>query len=117
MPTYDYECKNCGYEFEYFQAMSEDPLDTCPECGGELRRLIGGGTGVIFKASGFYVTDNKKQTQKADGASGGNGSGDGSGNGTGEKKEKQESASSSGSGSSAEGGSTKSSTSAGTGKD
>jgi putative FmdB family regulatory protein len=60
MPTYDYECKDCGYEFEHFQRMSDEPLGTCPECGGALRRLIGGGTGIIFKGSGFYVTDNGK---------------------------------------------------------
>jgi len=60
MPTYDYECTECGYSFEYFQAMSDAPLDKCPECGGRVRRLIGGGLGVIFKGSGFYVTDNKK---------------------------------------------------------
>mgnify|MGYP006282963085 CR=1 FL=1 len=59
MPTYDYECKNCGHSFEHFQAMSEDPLAICPECGGALRRLIGGGSGIIFKGSGFYVTDNR----------------------------------------------------------
>lgn len=59
MPTYDYECKSCGYTFEYFQSMSDQPLTTCPQCGKEVRRLIGGGLGIIFKGSGFYVTDNK----------------------------------------------------------
>jgi putative FmdB family regulatory protein len=59
MPTYDYKCTECGHEFEHFQAMSDDPLQSCPQCGGLLRRLIGGGTGVIFKGSGFYVTDKK----------------------------------------------------------
>ncbi len=62
MPTYDYECTECGYTFEHFQAMSEAPLETCPECGGKVRRLIGGGLGIIFKGSGFYVTDNKKKS-------------------------------------------------------
>ncbi len=60
MPTYDYECTECGYSFEYFQSMSDEPLKTCPKCGGKVRRLIGGGLGVIFKGSGFYVTDNRK---------------------------------------------------------
>ena len=60
MPTYDYECNTCGYTFEAFQSMSDDPLTKCPECGKKVRRLIGGGIGVIFKGSGFYVTDNKK---------------------------------------------------------
>ncbi len=59
MPTYDYECKNCGHSFEHFQSMSDDPLAECPQCGGVLRRLIGGGSGIIFKGSGFYVTDNR----------------------------------------------------------
>ena len=60
MPTYEYECKSCGHSFEIFQAMSDDPLKDCPECGREVRRLIFGGTGVIFKGSGFYVTDKGK---------------------------------------------------------
>ncbi|MCF6336200.1 MAG: zinc ribbon domain-containing protein [Spirochaetales bacterium] len=59
MPTYDYKCKDCGKDFEYFQSMSDDPIKECPECQGSLRRLIGGGLGIIFKGSGFYVTDNK----------------------------------------------------------
>ena len=60
MPTYDYECKKCGHIFEMFQAISEEPLRECPKCGAEVRRLIGGGAGIIFKGSGFYVTDNPK---------------------------------------------------------
>jgi putative FmdB family regulatory protein len=59
MPTYDYECKACGHVFEHFQMMSDDPLKDCPKCGQEVRRLIGGGLGIIFKGSGFYVTDNR----------------------------------------------------------
>jgi len=65
MPTYEYECKTCGHAFEVFQAMSDQPLKDCPECGKEVRRLIFGGTGVIFKGSGFYVTD-KGKGSKAD---------------------------------------------------
>jgi len=57
MPTYEYECKSCGHSFEVFQSMSEEPLKTCVKCGKEVRRLIFGGAGVIFKGSGFYVTD------------------------------------------------------------
>lgn len=59
MPTYDYKCEKCGRTFEYFQSMSDDPLTICEECEGSLKRLIGGGLGIIFKGSGFYVTDNK----------------------------------------------------------
>jgi len=62
MPTYEYECKSCGHSFEVFQSMSEEPLKTCVKCGKEVRRLIFGGAGVIFKGSGFYVTDKGKGT-------------------------------------------------------
>lgn len=70
MPTYDYQCETCGKAFEYFQSMSDDPLSECQECNGSLKRLIGGGMGLIFKGSGFYVTDNKsKNGSKTDSAS------------------------------------------------
>jgi len=57
MPTYEYECKSCKFTFDAFQSMADEPLKTCPECGKAVRRLINGGTGVIFKGGGFYVTD------------------------------------------------------------
>ena len=57
MPTYEYECKDCGHSFELFQSMTEKHLEKCPQCGGVLRRLIGKGTGIIFKGAGFYATD------------------------------------------------------------
>jgi putative FmdB family regulatory protein len=57
MPTYEYECKSCGHHFDVFQNIKDDPIKTCPECGKEVRRIINGGTGVIFKGGGFYVTD------------------------------------------------------------
>jgi len=64
MPTYDYKCTNCNYTFEYFQPMSAEPLKECPNCKGELKRIIGSGAGPIFKGSGFYQTDYKgKSTQ------------------------------------------------------
>lgn len=68
MPNYDYECSKCNRVFEVFQRISEEPLKTCPTCGGRVKRLIGGGIGIIFKGSGFYSTDNKRSS-----ASGGNG--------------------------------------------
>lgn len=58
MPTYDYECTN-GHRFESLQSITADPLTECVTCGEPVRRLIGGGTGIIFKGSGFYVTDSK----------------------------------------------------------
>jgi putative FmdB family regulatory protein len=65
MPTYEYECSKCGAHFDYFQSMKDSPLTDCPEegCGGKgtLKRLIGSGSGLIFKGSGFYITDYKKQ--------------------------------------------------------
>ncbi len=60
MPTYEYECRECHCTFEQFQQMSDEPVKVCPKCGGTVRRLIGGGTGIIFKGSGFYITDSKK---------------------------------------------------------
>jgi len=59
MPTYDYVCTVCSYEFEEFQKMSDAHLTECPKCKSELRRKIGGGTGLHFKGSGFYITDYK----------------------------------------------------------
>lgn len=59
MPTYEYRCKKCGYEFDEFQKMTEEPLRVCPKCNGELKRLIGTGAGPIFKGNGFYQTDYK----------------------------------------------------------
>jgi putative FmdB family regulatory protein len=63
MPTYEYHCKSCGYEFEEFQTMSSDPLIMCPKCAKPtLKRLISSGVGLIFKGSGFYATDYKKSS-------------------------------------------------------
>lgn len=60
MPTYDYRCKECGHTFEEFQSISAEPLVTCPSCGKPgLKRLLAGGAGMIFKGSGFYLTDYK----------------------------------------------------------
>jgi putative FmdB family regulatory protein len=52
MPTYEYECKGCGLRFERRQPITDEPLTECPECRGEVRRLIGGGAGFIIKGSG-----------------------------------------------------------------
>ncbi len=77
MPTYEYECGKCGHSFDAFQRMSEDPLKECPHCGeASLKRLVGGGIGVIFKGSGFYATDSRSGNGKGPGgsaASGGDG--------------------------------------------
>jgi len=61
MPTYDYLCTKCAYEFEAFQSMKDEPLKTCPACKKRsVKRQVGGGAGLIFKGSGFYITDYKK---------------------------------------------------------
>ena len=65
MPTYDYICENCGYEFGQFQSITAKPLYKCPKCGKRgLKRLIGTGSGVIFKGSGFYQTDYRSESYK-----------------------------------------------------
>jgi putative FmdB family regulatory protein len=61
MPTYEYACQKCEHTFEQFQSMRDDPLVRCPKCGKKsLKRLLGGGSGLIFKGSGFYITDYRK---------------------------------------------------------
>lgn len=70
MPTYQYRCKNCRHEFEEFQSMSDDPITVCPKCGGETHRVISGGTGLIFKGSGFYITDYKRKGESSKDSSG-----------------------------------------------
>ncbi|MEE9225847.1 MAG: zinc ribbon domain-containing protein [Bacteroidota bacterium] len=67
MPTYEYRCKECKYTFEELQPMSAPALTTCPSCREEtLVRMISAGGGLIFKGSGFYITDYKRNS-KSDG--------------------------------------------------
>ena len=66
MPTYNYYCIDCDTHFSYFQKMSESPISSCENCGGEVKRLITGGTGLIFKGSGFYLTDYKNSQKSTD---------------------------------------------------
>jgi len=63
MPTYDYLCQDCGHAFEAFHSMKDDPLTDCPVCQGTVKRQFGGGAGIIFKGSGFYVNDSKKGSE------------------------------------------------------
>ena len=76
MPTYDYECSKCKKIFTAFHGMSAKPLKVCSLCGkGPVKRLIGTGSGLHFKGTGFYITDYKKKTGgKKDGDSGSSGS-------------------------------------------
>ncbi len=63
MPTYEYACPKCGHEFEQFQSMRDEPLKKCPKCKKTgVKRLVGGGAGLIFKGTGFYITDYKKKS-------------------------------------------------------
>ena len=62
MPTYDYECAKCG-RFEAFQKMSDRPFETCPTCGGSVKRLISV-SAVLFKGEGFHTTDHRSSDYK-----------------------------------------------------
>lgn len=61
MPIYEYECEQCGVRFERLQRMADAPLNDCPECSGHVHRVMQP-VGIIFKGSGFYVTDNKSRS-------------------------------------------------------
>jgi putative FmdB family regulatory protein len=67
MPTYDYQCQTCGERFEAFQSMKDPKLTDCPAagCGGEVRRLLGTGAGLLFKGAGFYQTDYRSSSYQA----------------------------------------------------
>lgn len=58
MPTYEYACKSCGEHLEVVQSFKDEALTTCPQCGGELRKVFGS-IGIAFKGSGFYKTDSR----------------------------------------------------------
>jgi putative FmdB family regulatory protein len=64
MPTYEYRCPACGNEFEKFGKMSDPPVTECTRCGAESQRRISGGAGLLFKGSGFYITDYRGEGYK-----------------------------------------------------
>lgn len=64
MPLYEYKCQECGLRFEQRQSFTEEPVKVCPDCGGAVVRLIQP-AGIIFKGSGFYVTDNRGKSPTA----------------------------------------------------
>jgi putative FmdB family regulatory protein len=64
MPTYEYECNACQIRFEKFQSILSEPLERCPTCNGEAKRLIGAGSGIIYKGSGFFATDYRSSEYK-----------------------------------------------------
>ncbi len=61
MPTYEYECSRCDFRFERKQRFEEEPIAMCPKCQGKTRRVINS-VPIIFKGSGFYVTDSRKSS-------------------------------------------------------
>ena len=66
MPTYDYKCNHCDHSFELFQHMTEKPVKKCPACGKlKAQRVIGSGSAIIFKGSGFYQTDYRSEEYKS----------------------------------------------------
>jgi putative FmdB family regulatory protein len=73
MPTYEYECAKCKKTFDAFQSMKDDAFKTCPKdkCRmktwgkGKVKRLLGAGAGLIFKGSGFYITDYRSEGYKS----------------------------------------------------
>jgi len=66
MPTYEYQCSACGHQFEKFQSITAEPIKVCPECNKKkVKRLIGTGAGLIFKGSGFYITDYRSDGYKS----------------------------------------------------
>ena len=88
MPTYEYHCEGCGYEFERFQKMKDDPVSVCPECGeSKVVRRISSGGGILFKGPGFYATDYRKgpppAEKRPDSAKAGGGSDSAGAGGTG----------------------------------
>lgn len=88
MPTYEYRCPQ-DHDFELFQRMSDEPVARCPECGKKAQRLLSSGAGLLFKGSGFYITDYRPDSYREAARKDGTetpGSGDGSGSGAEGKK-------------------------------
>lgn len=69
MPIYEYQCDSCAYRFEVKQSIKDDPLSTCERCGKAIRRLISA-SGIMFKGSGWYITDYSDKLKSPSGASG-----------------------------------------------
>ena len=73
MPIYGYRCSSCGHQFEVYQKMSDDPVQTCPKCEGKVSRILYP-TGVVFKGSGYYSTDYKGSSAASSSSSNGSSS-------------------------------------------
>ncbi len=64
MPTYDYRCRKCGHRFELFHSIKDDSPKRCPRCRGRAERVPAGGAGLLFKGSGFYITDYRSKSYR-----------------------------------------------------
>ncbi|HYB38971.1 MAG TPA: FmdB family zinc ribbon protein [Mycobacterium sp.] len=84
MPTYSYACTECGNRFDVVQAFTDNPLTTCQQCSGRLRKLFNS-VGVVFKGSGFYRTDSRESAKSSTNGSAKNGSSSSETSGSGEK--------------------------------
>jgi putative FmdB family regulatory protein len=94
MPTYEYQCKTCGHHFERVQRFSDAPLTECPQCSGEIRRVIHP-AGIVFKGSGWYITDSRKGSGDSASIPKGESKGESKGETKSESKESADSSSSS----------------------
>jgi len=76
MPTYEYQCQKCGHCFSEFQRIVDPPIKDCPKCNKKdcVEQIISGGSGLIFKGSGFYETDYKHKSSSGSSSSGSDGS-------------------------------------------
>lgn len=90
MPTYVYRCDDCDYTFEARQRMSDDPLELCPKCEEESLRRVINSVGIVFKGSGFYVTDNRERKNGTSNGSSSSGSSTASGSSETKAEEKPE---------------------------
>lgn len=73
MPTYEYECTKCNHAFEEEAPITAPARQRCPRCRGKVQRLISGGTGIVFRGSGFYVNDSRRKPAPAKAESGSSG--------------------------------------------
>jgi len=64
MPTYDYRCRKCEHQFEVFHGINDRSIQKCPRCGGRARKVPASGVGLIFKGTGFYITDYRSKDYK-----------------------------------------------------
>jgi putative FmdB family regulatory protein len=64
MPTYEYRCRKCEHQFEVFHGIHDRTVQKCPRCGGRARKVPAGGVGLLFKGSGFYITDYRSKGYK-----------------------------------------------------